>query len=61
MCKLMYIKFYWYNLLRLLCLDCVKNISIEYQQFDFFVDLEFFLDLIYFDMLKLEYYYFVYF
>lgn len=61
MCKLMYIIVYWYNLIRLLCWDWVMSISIEYQYFDFFVDLEFFLDLIYFDMLKLEYYYFVYF
>lgn len=50
---------YWYNSTRSLRRDCVTSISIEYQQSDFSVDMEFFLDLIHLDIAKLEYIYFV--
>lgn len=60
MCKSTHTTLYWYNSTRSLRWDCVTSISIEHQQSDFSVDMEyFFLDLIHPDMPKLEYYYFV--
>lgn len=60
MCKSTHTKLYWYNSARSLRWDCVTSISIEHQQSDFSVDMEyFFLDLIHPDMPKLEYIYFV--